>query len=852
MVNRGLPPEAVGGRPPPRNAFAAPLLNGGAPALKDLREWFGENWRHVERRGRKRLSFFHGEDRHVVLPAKERATERPHGMILRSGLALYPTGHEVSATVFMNGVFLSYVTAGNLSFHRFLSICRDPLQVRRAFGLRLFVRLGKQWRLLGMPSAFEMSRDQARWIYKLEGRRVTVLAGATAGESAVRWGVQVEGAPLAFLVTHEVVAGQDFMSGAVRWSARRKTGSLRFHPDPREPMARKYPGFHFELRLEQPGVLAGWGGDEELYDDGRRRGYPYAVIRTRPVQACSFVLTGSVRAAGARRPAPKPDGDPWRRMTGGLQLELRGNRDVRRLDDMLKWQAQAALIHYLSPHGLEQFTGAAWGVRDVCQGPVEFLLALRKDEPVRRILKKVFAHQYVDTGLWPQWFMFDRYRAIQSRDSHGDVAIWPLKALCDYVETTSDFAILDEQAPYTRWPQACYTTSRETLGRHVMRLLDRIEGTCLPGLALIRYGHGDWDDTLQPCRRELAERQVSSWTVALLFQTLRRYGEVAARAGDGAMARRCRRLADRMREDFHRVLMPDGVVAGFALFPPGGRSPEQILLHPSDVTTGIRYRLISMTRGIISDLFTPEEARRHADLIQRHLTFPDGVRLVDRPLPYRGGRMQFFQRAETSAYCGRETGLMYVHAHLRYLEAMARLGRVEALWPGLMTVTPIQLPRTVPNAELRQSNTYYSSSEGAFATRYEMARRFGALRQGQVRVKGGWRIYSSGPGLYFAFTLNHLLGLRYRYGHLVVDPMLSSSLSGLTVERELEGRRVRIRYRVAATRQTGVRICINGQPVAVRPNDDNPFRAGGVRIGVPELRQALNRPLNEAEIESGP
>ena len=30
------------------------------------------------------------------------------------------------------------------------------------------------------------------------------------------------------------------------------------------------------------------------------------------------------------------------------------------------------LVHYLSPHGLEQFGGAAWGTRDVSQGPTEF------------------------------------------------------------------------------------------------------------------------------------------------------------------------------------------------------------------------------------------------------------------------------------------------------------------------------------------------------------------------------------------------------------------------------------------------------------------------------------------------
>ena len=41
---------------------------------------------------------------------------------------------------------------------------------------------------------------------------------------------------------------------------------------------------------------------------------------------------------------------------------------VARLDEILPWFAHNAGIHFSAPHGLEQYGGAAWGVRDVCQG----------------------------------------------------------------------------------------------------------------------------------------------------------------------------------------------------------------------------------------------------------------------------------------------------------------------------------------------------------------------------------------------------------------------------------------------------------------------------------------------------
>jgi hypothetical protein len=55
---------------------------------------------------------------------------------------------------------------------------------------------------------------------------------------------------------------------------------------------------------------AGLGADELLYPDGRRRGGPYAVVRTRVVERCGIVLLGSLdgSAAGIARMAPRRRG----------------------------------------------------------------------------------------------------------------------------------------------------------------------------------------------------------------------------------------------------------------------------------------------------------------------------------------------------------------------------------------------------------------------------------------------------------------------------------------------------------------------------------------------------------------
>ena len=129
-----------------------------------------------------------------------------------------------------------------------------------------------------------------------------------------------------------------------------------------------------------------------------------------------------------------PAGRYWKGVTRNLRI-TGGGREGAELNALIPWLAHNAMIHLTVPHGLEQYTGAAWGTRDVCQGPVEFLLALEHDEPVKEILRIVFAQQY-ETGDWPQWFMLEPYSIIQDRVSHGDVIVWPLKALNDYIEAT--------------------------------------------------------------------------------------------------------------------------------------------------------------------------------------------------------------------------------------------------------------------------------------------------------------------------------------------------------------------------------------------------------------------------------
>jgi cellobiose phosphorylase len=116
-----------------------------------------------------------------------------------------------------------------------------------------------------------------------------------------------------------------------------------------------------------------------------------------------------------------------------------------------------------------------------------------------------------------------------------------------------------------------------------------------------------------------------------------------------------------------------------------------------------------MIHGIINDLLTPAQAAAHVSCIKEHLLAVDGARLFDRPFQYHGGPQRYFQRAESSTFFGREIGIMYMHAHLRFAEAMAHYGDADAFLLALQQANPIGVRSVVPAAMPRQANCYYSS-----------------------------------------------------------------------------------------------------------------------------------------------
>ena len=828
---------------PPQSLFSqAPLLPTLDLTEAELQQHFAGPRRHEEFDGPSLLSFYCGLHTHVVLRAKELRTMRPHGHVLRSGQHLVPDETALTSTVWMGGVFHSMLTQGHVGINRCLSTVRGWLGAYRSHGQRVFVDLGLGWQQLALPSAFEMQPQACRWLYRHAAGLIELRSRAHGKPHSMSLKLRVlQGAPVRVLVTHHVaLGGDDGIDGAAvvhRPLAVGNGAGLWVAVPPTGDLAARFPDGGFLIQPEAGVQFERAGGDELLHVDGQPHGQPWVCVQS--AATTRFGLRLRVRLLQAPVPAQAQAHLPqWQLPAGSPLLPA-----MQRLTDIAPWYLHNALVHYLSPRGLEQFSGGGWGTRDVCQGPLEMLLALDRPAPVRDLLLRVFAAQDAG-GDWPQWFMFfQREQHLRASDAHGDIVFWPLLGLARYLLASGDAAVLDERVDF--YAPSGTVAQAATVWQHVERALQVIQARRIAGTALAAYGHGDWNDSLQPANPALREHLCSAWTVTLHHLMLTTLARALHGLGMADRAAPLHAEGAAVAHDFQRLLVVDGVVAGYALFePPGAAQPPplpQLLLHPQDRLTGVSYSLLPMMHAILGDLLSPAQAQAQRQLIDQHLTGADGARLFDRPMPYRGGPEILFQRAESSAFFGREVGAMYMHAHLRWAETLAHLGAAEALFAALARANPIALREWVPSARWRQANCYFSSSDAAFADRYEASAQYDRVRTGAVPLDGGWRVYSSGPGIALALIVGHFLGVRREHDRLVLDPVIPPALDGLRVRLLLHGLPLNIEYRLGVKGCGPQRLTLNGQHLPYT-RAHNPYRLGAAEISMMELRARMPVP----------
>lgn len=772
-----------------------------------------------------RLASFFVDNAHVVLKAKEMYVERPTGMVFAGNGFKEISQSPFAFTTYMHGVFASHIVLGNTDFNSFTQESKTPLNILKSQGMRILVKMDNDYRLLTLPAAYKMNYNGATWYYKFGKDLLTITSAIAYNENKIEIEINSKlGIKYDFIITNYLL-----MSNAEPRVVNGNNEMTFYFNEGTMPYG-KYNNFHYTYKSVNNDLNV--IGDSYFFKNVEEDNYPLLIQKVDNASNVKLMITADYDEV------KEYEYEDINELINNYTKEFRNNIDnismkssdesLGKINEIIPWYVQNALIHYSTPHGLEQFAGAAWGCRDVLQGPVELFLTFGVFGIARDIIKKVYSRQFLHNYDWPQWFMFDEYKNIQAGDSHGDIIVWPIKALAQYIEKTNDLTILDEVVPYFNFHLGEYSDRNETIFEHLLNEVRTIEASYVEGTTLPSYGGGDWDDTLQPKNHAQTKTMVSGWTVALLLDGLKTL--LNELKGSKYDLEYLTKIYNEVYKDFNKEVVKDGIISGFIYL---HDDKKDYMLHPADTMTGIKYRLLPLTRSMIGEIIDEKTVNNYLGIIDKHLMHADGVRLMSSAIKYRGGENTLFMRAETSSCFGREIGLNYIHAHIRYIEAMAHIGNAARAKDGIDKIVPINLNKYVKNALPRQSNVYFSSSDGAFLNRYEAYENFDKLRDGSVGVKAGWRLYSSGPGILLHQIVAHYLGINYYHGDLLLDPVVTKDSDKLEITMRVFDKNVTLRYHA---QNKGINKVVVGDKV-YNTTSVNRYRKNGIVIPRNEIEE---------------
>ncbi len=401
-------------------------------------------------------------------------------------------------------------------------------------------------------------------------------------------------------------------------------------------------------------------------------------------------------------------------------------------------------------------------------------------ERARELFLKALAEQDSDGALWMSVMLeplpLDRGFAARHRDKN----VWSAFALSYYLAETGDYALLDEKVPFKD-----RSGRRATVFEHVCLGLDwLLRDRTRRGLNLL--GEGDWCDPLNMAGIRMKGESV--WLSQALVHSLDVWAEVAGEIGRGAVARRFRREAGKLRRAINRHAWDGGWYA--AGFTDDGRA-----FGVSSDREG-RMWLNAQSWALVGGVATGRRAAAVVRNVGRVLESPNGPIVCG---PAYTSMREDIGRVTIKTPGTNENGAFYCHAGSFWAYALYLQRRPDEAFRALRRILPGDRgnPNTVERAgqlPLYLPNMYRGPGAGWTAGRSS---------------------HSPGTGTAAWFqrlVVAHLLGVRAEPGGLRLDPQLPREWRRARLWRRFRGAEYDIRIR-RARRAERLSATLDGRPL---------------------------------------
>ena len=450
----------------------------------------------------------------------------------------------------------------------------------------------------------------------------------------------------------------------------------------------------------------------------------------------------------------------WRDTLGGLRVRT----PVPEIDLMVNgWLPYQALACRMWGRTAFYQSSGAYGFRDQLQDAGNVSL-LWPDITRSQILLHA-RHQFGEGDVLHWWHDRPVERGVRTR--FADDLLWLPLVTLNYVQSTGDVSVLDEQVPFLSGEVLAAgqdenyfkpDVSRETatVYEHCRRAIERSLTAGVHGLPLM--GTGDWNDGMNRVGRE--GRGESVWMGFFLYQILGDFIPLAVQRGDHTLEASCRAYRDALQSAlneagwdgdwYRRAYYDDGT-------PLGTKGAHECQIDG-----------LAQAWAVLSGAAPPERAAQAMDAVMARLVVEDPglIKLLTPPFvntPHDPGYIKGYVAGV------RENGGQYTHASCWVVMAMARLGRRECAAHLLTMLSPVWHTRTPERLEAYIVEPYVIAAD-VYGAEPHLGR-------------GGWTWYTGSAGWAWRAAVESVLGLRLVHGLLlVIKPCVPDGWPGFQMD----------------------------------------------------------------------